>query len=49
MRIDRMDKLDKINFYAAMHSNLVKWWSFTMVVAKELKEAEDDPDDLFDD
>ncbi len=48
MRIDRMDKLDKINFYAAMHSNLVKWWSFTMVEAKELKEDGDDPDDLFD-
>ena len=48
MRIDRMDKLDKINFYADMHSNLVKWWSFTMVEAKELKEDGDDPDDLFD-
>ena len=36
MRIDRMDKLDRINFYQAMHSNLVKWWTFNMV----------DPDDL---
>ena len=31
MRIDRMDKLDKINFYQAMHSNLVKWWCINMV------------------
>ena len=34
-----MDKLDRINFYQAMHSNLVKWWTFNMV----------DPDDLIED
>ena len=38
MRIDRMDKLDRINFYQNMHSNLVKWWTFNMVDPDELLE-----------
>lgn len=41
MRIDRMDKLDRINFYQAMHSNLVKWWTFNMVDPDELLEGEE--------
>ena len=41
MRIDRMDKLDRINFYQNMHSNLVKWWTFNMVDPDELLEEND--------
>ena len=31
IRIDCLDKLDRINFYQNMHSHLVKWWTFQMV------------------
>ena len=50
MRIDRMDKLDRINFYQAMHSNLVKWWTFNMVDPEDLIEESDEEDSeaLFD-
>lgn len=39
MRIDRMDKLDRINFYQAMHSNLVKWWCINMVDPEDMIEG----------
>ena len=42
MRIDRLDKLDRLNFYQAMHSNLVKWWSFTMTEPEKCLEQEDE-------
>ena len=42
MRIDRLDKLDRINFYQSMHSNLVKWWSFTMTDPDECIEKEEE-------
>ena len=42
MRIDRLDKLDRINFYQSMHSNLVKWWSFTMTEPENCIEQEDE-------
>lgn len=50
MRIDRMDKLDRINFYQAMHSNLVKWWTFNMVDPEDLIEESDEEESgaLFD-
>lgn len=31
MRIDCLDKLDKIHYYNTLHSNLVKWWSVNMI------------------
>ena len=31
MRIDCLDKLDKIHYYNTLHSNIVKWWSVNMV------------------
>ena len=31
MRIDYLDKLDKIHYYNTLHSNIVKWWSVNMV------------------
>ncbi|MBR5419518.1 MAG: hypothetical protein IK115_00065 [Lachnospiraceae bacterium] len=39
MRIDCMDKLDRLNFYSTMHSNLVKWWFVNMTEPEE--EAEE--------
>ena len=39
-----MDKLDKINFYQSMHSNLVKWWTFNMVDPGELIEESEEED-----
>ena len=39
-----MDKLDRINFYQAMHSNLVKWWTFNMVDPGDLIEESDEED-----
>ena len=46
MRIDSLDKLDRINFYTNMHSNLVKWWNVNMVdpEAEENEEPEYDPE-----
>ena len=31
VRIDRLDKLDRINYYSKMHCHLVKWWNVNMV------------------
>ncbi len=31
MRIDCLDKLDKIHYYNKLHGNMVKWWSVNMV------------------
>lgn len=48
MRIDRLDKLDKIHYYNTLHGNLVKWWSVNMVGMEEGPEADSenayDPD-----
>lgn len=33
VRIDRLDKLDKINFYGRMHGRIVKWWNVNMTEA----------------
>jgi hypothetical protein len=30
VRIDRLDKLDRINFYGRMHGRVVKWWNVNM-------------------
>ena len=48
MRIDRLDKLDKIHYYITLHSNLLKWWSVNMVgmdnPAEEANDTAYDPD-----
>ena len=48
MRIDRLDKLDKIHYYNTLHSNLLKWWSVNMVgmdnPAEEANATAYDPD-----
>lgn len=42
MRIDCLDKLDKIHYYNTLHGNLVKWWSVNMVGTNESQETEAD-------
>lgn len=44
MRIDCLDKLDRINFYQNMHSNLMKWWTFQMVENEEEESGDEDYD-----
>ncbi|MBR1471624.1 MAG: hypothetical protein IJ600_08290 [Lachnospiraceae bacterium] len=39
MRIDALDKLDKIHYYNTLHGNLVKWWSVKMQENTEEAEA----------
>ncbi|MCR4937616.1 MAG: hypothetical protein K5987_05630 [Lachnospiraceae bacterium] len=43
IRVDRLDKLDRINYYDRMHSRLVKWWNVNMLegAEEEIKEEED--------
>ncbi|MCR5250837.1 MAG: hypothetical protein K6E50_09560 [Lachnospiraceae bacterium] len=48
MRIDRMEKLDRIKFYETMHSNLVKWWNVNMVEPDEVTEEEAAEEDDYD-
>ena len=38
MRIDSLDKLDKIHYYNTLHSNIVKWWSVNMIGMDEAQE-----------
>ncbi|MBR6156301.1 MAG: hypothetical protein IKQ27_05030 [Lachnospiraceae bacterium] len=42
MRIDRLDKLDKIHYYNTLHGNLVKWWSVNMIGMNEAPEENTD-------
>ncbi len=48
MRIDCLDKLDKIHYYNTLHGNLVKWWSVNMIGMDEPQASEQgaayDPD-----
>ncbi len=44
IRIDCLDKLDRINFYQNMHSHLVKWWTFQMVENETEESEEEDYD-----
>ena len=39
VRIDRLDKLDRINYYSKMHCHLVKWWNVNMVAPDSEEEA----------
>ncbi|MCR5011383.1 MAG: hypothetical protein K6A72_03510 [Lachnospiraceae bacterium] len=49
VRIDRLDKLDRINYYSKMHCHLVKWWNVNMVTPDSEEETtEGDGDDNYD-
>ncbi|MBR4543698.1 MAG: hypothetical protein IKO53_05755 [Lachnospiraceae bacterium] len=39
VRIDRLDKLDRINYYSKMHCHLVKWWNVNMVTPDSEEES----------
>ncbi len=43
-RVDRMDKLDQINYHSKMRSNFIKWWD----VKLEDKKEEENPEEAYD-
>ena len=40
VRIDRLDKLDRINYYSKMHCHLVKWWNVNMLTPDSEEEKD---------